>query len=124
MRGMNKSEFPFDNEREQYLVCAALRAGNAPVKQGLLGILKRLLPLRPVLTLAPQTLAKSLMGASTSEETLTPRTPDPPPTRGPGNRPLVLHQRTPAIVSHLTSMFSRAWIVVLTCLQEWYYALS
>ncbi len=35
----------FDNEREQYLVCAALRAGNAPVKQGLLGILKRLLPL-------------------------------------------------------------------------------
>ena len=35
----------FDDEREQYLVCAALRAGNAPVKQGLLGILKRLLPL-------------------------------------------------------------------------------
>ncbi len=35
----------FDNDREQYLVCAALRAGNAPVKQGLLGILKRLLPL-------------------------------------------------------------------------------
>ena len=35
----------FDNEREQYLVCAALLAGNAPVKQGLLGILKRLLPL-------------------------------------------------------------------------------
>ena len=26
-------------------MCAALRAGNAPVKQGLLGILKRLLPL-------------------------------------------------------------------------------
>ena len=35
----------FDDEREQYLVCAVLRAGNAPVKQGLLGILKRLLPL-------------------------------------------------------------------------------
>ena len=35
----------FDKEREQYLVCAALRAGNAPVKQGLLGILKRLAPM-------------------------------------------------------------------------------
>ena len=35
----------FDNEREQYLVCAALRAGNAPAKQGVAGILKRLLPM-------------------------------------------------------------------------------
>lgn len=35
----------FDNEREQYLVCAVLRAGNAPAKQGMLGILKRLLPM-------------------------------------------------------------------------------
>ena len=35
----------FDNEREQYLVCAALRAGNAPAKQGMAGILKRLLPM-------------------------------------------------------------------------------
>ena len=35
----------FDNEREQYLVCAALRPGNAPAKQGMRGILKRLLPL-------------------------------------------------------------------------------
>ena len=35
----------FDKEREQYLVCAALRAGNAPAKQGVAGILKRLLPM-------------------------------------------------------------------------------
>lgn len=34
----------FDAEPEQYLFCYALRAGNAPAKQGLLGILKRLLP--------------------------------------------------------------------------------
>ena len=35
----------FDKAREQYLVCAALRAGNAPAKQGVAGILKRLLPM-------------------------------------------------------------------------------
>ena len=34
----------FDAEPEQYLFFYALRAGNAPAKQGLLGILKRLLP--------------------------------------------------------------------------------
>ncbi len=34
----------FDDESEQYLFCYALRAGNAPAKQGLLSILKRLLP--------------------------------------------------------------------------------
>lgn len=34
----------FDDEPQQYLFCYALRAGNAPAKQGLLGILKRLLP--------------------------------------------------------------------------------
>ena len=35
----------FDNEPEQYLVAALLRPGNAPAKQGMLGLLKRLLPL-------------------------------------------------------------------------------
>ena len=35
----------FDKEREQYLVCAALRAGNAPAKQGVAGILRRLAPM-------------------------------------------------------------------------------
>lgn len=34
----------FDDEVEQYLFCYALRPGNAPAKQGCLGILKRLLP--------------------------------------------------------------------------------
>lgn len=34
----------FDNEPQQYLFCYALRAGNAPAKQGLLGILRQLLP--------------------------------------------------------------------------------
>lgn len=34
----------FDSEPQQYLFCYALRAGNVPAKQGLLGILKRLLP--------------------------------------------------------------------------------
>lgn len=34
----------FDNEAEQYLIAYALRAGNAPAKQGLLGVLDRLLP--------------------------------------------------------------------------------
>jgi len=34
----------FDNEPDQYLFCYVLRAGNAPAKQGCLGILKRLLP--------------------------------------------------------------------------------
>jgi hypothetical protein len=34
----------FDDEPQQYLICYALRAGNSPAKQGLLGILKRLLP--------------------------------------------------------------------------------
>ena len=35
----------FDNEPEQYLVAALLRPGNAPAKQGMLALLKRLLPL-------------------------------------------------------------------------------
>lgn len=35
----------FDNEREQYLVAALLRPGNAPAKQGMLALLRRLLPL-------------------------------------------------------------------------------
>ena len=35
----------FDNEPEQYLVAAMLRPGNAPAKQGMLALLKRLLPL-------------------------------------------------------------------------------
>ena len=35
----------FDNEREQYLVGAALRPGNAPAQQGFVALLKRLLPL-------------------------------------------------------------------------------
>ena len=35
----------FDNEPEQYVVAALLRPGNAPAKQGMLGLLKRLLPL-------------------------------------------------------------------------------
>jgi len=34
----------FDNELEQYLFCYLLRPGNAPAKQGCLGMLKRLLP--------------------------------------------------------------------------------
>lgn len=34
----------FDDEAEQYLIAYALRAGNAPAKQGLLGVLDRLLP--------------------------------------------------------------------------------
>ena len=34
----------FDDEVEQYLFCYVLRPGNAPAKQGLTGILKRLLP--------------------------------------------------------------------------------
>lgn len=34
----------FDGEAEQYLVAYVLRAGNAPAKQGLLGVLDRLLP--------------------------------------------------------------------------------
>ncbi|MDT8442580.1 MAG: IS1380 family transposase [Desulfuromonadales bacterium] len=34
----------FDDEAEQYLVAYVLRAGNAPAKQGLLGVLDRLLP--------------------------------------------------------------------------------
>lgn len=35
----------FDDEAEQYLVAYVLRAGNAPAKQGLLGVLDRLLPM-------------------------------------------------------------------------------
>ena len=35
----------FDNEAEQYLVAALLRPGNAPAKQGMLALLRRLLPL-------------------------------------------------------------------------------
>ena len=35
----------FDDEDEQYLVAAVLRPGNAPAKQGMIGLLKRLLPL-------------------------------------------------------------------------------
>jgi len=34
----------FDEEPEQYLIAYVLRAGNAPAKQGLLGVLDRLLP--------------------------------------------------------------------------------
>lgn len=34
----------FDDEPQQYLFCYVLRPGNAPAKQGCLGILKRLLP--------------------------------------------------------------------------------
>lgn len=34
----------FDDEAEQYLIAYVLRAGNAPAKQGLLGVLDRLLP--------------------------------------------------------------------------------
>jgi len=34
----------FNDEPEQYLVAAMLRAGNAPTKQGAIGILKRLIP--------------------------------------------------------------------------------
>lgn len=34
----------FDAEPEQYLFCYLLRSGNAPAKQGCIGILKRLLP--------------------------------------------------------------------------------
>lgn len=35
----------FDNEAEQYLVAAMLRPGNAPAKEGMLALLRRLLPL-------------------------------------------------------------------------------
>ena len=34
----------FNNEPDQYLVAAMLRAGNAPAKQGAVGVLKRLIP--------------------------------------------------------------------------------
>lgn len=34
----------FDDEPEQYLVAAVLRAGNAPAKEGAVGLLKRLIP--------------------------------------------------------------------------------